>query len=371
MNRLIELSARTLKLVLIVAPMLLFGLYLALVATERYVSESVVSVRQVNGPGSGGGGIPGAALLLAGINPPAHEDTLFLRTYVQSQALALELDGKLKLREHFGRIRADLPLRLPADASVEDFMRYYRDRVEVNYDDRSALLTVRTQGLDAAFSQKFNAAILEASERFVNETSHRMARERLRFAEGEMTLARKRVEETSANLLEFQSKHRLLDPGMQAQATGYLTADMEGQRARLEAELGGLRGFLHDEAYQVQALKSRIAALDRQIEAERKRATTDDAKGGRLNKLALDFEALKLQAEFARDAYKLALAAVENARIEANQKIKSLVVVEPPSLPQTPAYPLTAYDLGTLLAVCLLLYAIVRLVLATIREHQD
>lgn len=370
MNRLINLSARTLKAVLIGLPLLLYGLYLATVATDRYVSESVISVRQAGG-GGGAGGLPGTALLLAGINPPAHEDTQHLRTYVHSQALALALDAELKLRDHFGAIRADLPYRLGEDASVEEFVRYYRARVEIGFDDRAALLRIRTQGLDAAFAQRFNAAILDASERFVNETSHRIARERLRFAEGELKLAADRVQAASTELLNFQNRHRLLDPTAQAQATGALTAELQAQRARLEAELGGLRGFLNDDAYQVQALKSRITALDRQIESERKRATADDSKGGRLTKLALDFEALKLQAEFSRDAYKLALAAVENARIDANQKIKSLVVVEPPSLPQTAAYPLVGYNLGTLLAMCVLLYAIVRLVLATIREHQD
>lgn len=369
MNRLIFLSARVLKVTLIAVPLILYGLYLAVVATDRYVSESVISVRQAGGASTGG--IPGAALLLAGINPPAHEDTQYLRTFVHSQALALELDAKLKLRQHFGAIVADLPNRLPADASVEDFVAYFRDRVEVSFDDRAALLKIRTQGLDPAFARALNTAILDASERFVNETSHRIARERLRFAEGELQLAGKRVEEASTALLAFQNRHRLLDPGAQAQATGILTAELQSQRARAEAELGGLRGFLNENAYQVQALKSRIDALDRQIDAERRRATTDDSKGARLTRLALDFEALKLQAEFTRDAYKLALAAVENARIDANQKIKSLVIVEPPSLAQTAEYPHMAYNLGTLLAVCVLLYAIVRLVLATIREHQD
>lgn len=369
MNRLLSLSATTLKLVLIVLPLLAYGLYLGLVARDRFVSESVISVRQAGG--SAASAIPGAALMLAGINPPAHEDTLYLRAFVHSQALALELDQKLGLRRHFAEVGLDLPYRLAEDASTEDFVAFFRDRVELGFDDRAALLTIRTQGLDAAFAQQLNAAILDASERFVNETSHRIARERLRFAEGELQTAAARVEAASGALLAFQSRHRLLDPTAQAQATGVLTAELQANRARLEAELGGLRGFLNEDAYQIQALKSRIAAIDRQIDAERRRATAGDDKGTRLNKLALDFEALKLQAEFARDAYKLALAAVENARIDANQKIKSLVIVEPPSTPQTAEYPLVAYNLGTLLAVCVLLYAIVRLVLATIREHQD
>nr|CCF78630.1 Capsular polysaccharide ABC transporter [Rubrivivax gelatinosus S1] len=369
MNRLLSLTPRTLKIAIIAAPFLLFALYFAAVASDRYVSESVVTVRQAGSNASSA--IPGAALLLAGINPPAHEDTMHLREFVHSQALALQLDQKLKLREHFSRIRIDPMHRLPADSTIEDYVRYFRDHVEVQYDERTALLKVRTQGLDPEFAQRFNTAVLEASERFVNETSHRIAREQLQFAETELQLAGRRVQDAANAVLTFQSKNKLLDPTVQAQATGALTVELEGMRARLEAELGGLRGFLNEDAYQVQALKSRIAALDRQIDSERKRATDADAKGTRLNKQALDFQALQLQAEFARDAYKLALAAVENARIDATRKIKSLVVIEPPSRPQTAEYPHVGYDLTTVLAASLLLYAIARLVLATIREHHD
>ncbi|MCD0420998.1 capsular biosynthesis protein [Rubrivivax sp. JA1024] len=357
------------KLAIVAVPTLLCALYFSTVASDRYVSESLVTVRQAGG--NSGAGIPGAALLLAGINPPAHEDTMHLREFVHSQALALQLQDKLKLREHFGQIKLDLPNRLASDATLEKFIDYYRDKVEVEYDERSALLKIRTQGLDPAFAQQLNAAILDASERFVNETSHRIAREQLQFAEGELQIAGKRVQDATTAVLNFQGKSRVLDPTIQLQAAGALSAELDATKAHLEAELNTLRGFLNDNAYQVQALKRRIEAIDRQIEVERQRSTVRDTKGSQLNKQALEFQALQLQAEFARDAYKLAMAAVENARIEASRKIKSLVIIEPPSRPEVAEYPRVGYDLATVLAFSILLYAIARLVLATIREHHD
>jgi capsular polysaccharide transport system permease protein len=370
MKTLVNLSGRTLALLLLALPLLLYGAYLGLLAADRYVSESVISVRQSGGDG-GTGGIPGAALMLAGLNPPAHEDTLYLKQFVHSRGLLAKLDEKLDLRAHFANAGADWPFRLSPDASQEDFFDYYRARVEVGFDERAALLKIRTQGFEPAFAQKVNQAILEESERFVNETSQRFALERLRFAEGELQLAAERLQAAKNKLLAFQNRHRLLDPAQQAQATGALTAELEATRSRLEAELGSLLGYLNEGSYQVRALRQRIAALNRQIDAERRRATTNPRQGERLNQLAVEFQALQLQAQFAQDAYRLALGAVENARIDATRKIKSLLVVEPPSLPQTAEYPRQLYNLGTLLAVCVLLFAIVRLVLATIREHQD
>ena len=370
MKRLVQLSSRTLLIALVGVPLLLYSLYLAVVAADRFVSETIVTVRQAGGD-STAAAIPGAAMLLAGVNPPAHEDTLFVKEFVHSLGLLLKLEQRLNLREHFATPVADWPYRLDRDASQEKFLAYYRQRVEVLFDDRSTLLKVRVQGFDPAFAQKLSQAILEESERFVNETSHRIARERLRFSEGELELAGKRLQQARTDLLTFQNRHQLLDPMAQAAATGVLASELEGSRSRLEAELGGLRAYLNEDSYQVKALRSRIAALDRQIEAERRRVTSSGRKGERLSALAIDFQALQLQTEFATDAYKLALGTVENARIDATRKLRSLVVVEPPSLPQTAEYPLRTYNLATLLAVCLLLFAIVRLVLATVREHQD
>ena len=369
MNKLIHLSAGKLKLVLIVLPLLLYSLYLAAVAADRYVSKTVISVRQAGNEGAAA--LPGAAMLLAGINPPSHEDTLFVKEFVHSQGLLLKLQERLDLRAHFAAERADLPYRLSEDASLEDFVEYYRKRVDVLFDDRASLLTVQVQGFDAAFAQRLNRTILEESERFVNENSHRIAREQLRFAEQELTLAGQRLQQAQSTLLAFQSKNRLLDPTAQAMASGALLAELEASRSRLEAELNGLRGFLNEDAFQIAALRSRIAAINRQIDTERARATSANTRGARLTQLAQEFQGLQLQAEFARDAYKLALAAVENARIDATRQIKSLVVIEPPSLPETAEYPRVGYNLGTLLAICVLLYAIVRMVLATIREHLD
>jgi capsular polysaccharide transport system permease protein len=156
----------------------------------------------------------------------------------------------------------------------------------------------------------------------------------------------------------------------QAQAAGTLGAELQATLSKQEAELKNALTYLNEDSYQVRALRSQVGALRSQMDAERVRATA-----GRgdipLNALAAEFEGLKLQVVFAEDAYKLALTAVENARIEATRKMKSLVVIEPPAKAESAEYPRRLYNLVTLLVVCSLLYAITRLVVATIREHQD
>ncbi len=368
-RRIAHASPRLLALAVIGLPALLFGLYLGFVAADRYVSESMVTVRRSGS--DGGGGLSGAALMLAGISPASHEDTLHLRDFILSQGLIERLEQRLQLRRHYGQAGLDLPYQLRASATREDFVEYYRHRVEVGFDDKSALLKLRTQGFSPDFARQLNQAILEECERFVNETSHRIARENMNFAEGELKRASELLQTARNELLTFQARHKTLDPTAQAVGSGALAMELQASRSRLEAELHGLLAFLKEDAFQVQTLKARIAAIDTQIAAERSRATAESRQGERLNVLAADFQALQMKAQFAQDAYKMALTAVESTRIESTRKLKNVVVVEAPTLPESAEYPLRSYNFMTLLTVCVLLFAILRLVLAIVREHQD
>lgn len=367
MKILSKLSPRHLQLAFVGLPLLLGIVYFSFFSADRYVSESVVTVRQANQSYSNEAG---AALLLAGITPPSHEDTLYLKRYIHSLDLLRKLEERLKLRAHYESEKLDPLYRLYGGTSQEWLLDYYRSRVEVTLDDASSLLTVRVQGFDPAFSRQLNAAILEESEAFVNAFSHRMAREQMGFAEKELLRAGEKLQQAKAALLKFQTTHRVLDPMAQAQAASSLTAELQASLAREEAELKNALTYLNEDSLQISALRSRIAALRSQLQDEQTRAT-DTEKGQRLNTQAAEFQELQLQVGFAQDAYKLALSAVENARIDATRKLKSLVVIEPPSLSETAEYPRRLYNILTLLVTCALLYGVARLVVATIRDHQD
>lgn len=367
MNYVLALTPPRLKLLLIALPLLLTAIYYLAFAADRYVSESVLTVRQANQDQSQ---IPGSALLLAGVTPPSREETLYLQQYIHSLDLLKRLDTQFDLRTHYESESLDPFYRLWHGTSQEHFLDYYRSRVEVHFNDLASLLTVRVQGFEPTFAQKLNTAILEDSERFVNAFSQRMAREQMSFAETEMKGASDRLQQAKAEVLAFQTKHKLLDPLAQAQASGTLTAELQATLARQEAELRAARTYLNDDSYQIRALRSQAEATRAQLDVERLRATSG-RNGERLNALAAQFQDLVLQAGFAEDTYKLALASVENARIDASRKLRSLVVIEPPSLPETAIYPRRIYNLVTLLVVSLLLYGIARLVIATIREHLD
>jgi capsular polysaccharide transport system permease protein len=164
----------------------------------------------------------------------------------------------------------------------------------------------------------------------------------------------------------FQNQYGVLDPLAQAQANTGVTVELQGSLARQEAELKGMLGYLSSNAPQVNTLRQQIAGTRAQLEAEKKRGT---ASGARLNVLAGEFEALAARLEFAQEAYKGATAAMESARIESVRKLKTLVAVQTPGVPQEAERPRRAYSLlAVFLGLCLV-YGIARLTVATIEDH--
>lgn len=370
MNLLTSLTPKRLKLYIVAVPMALSAIYLGLFAADRYVSVSMVGLRSSSGEAAA---LAGVASLLSSVSGPGNQDTYFLRDYMGSLGLLKKLDERLAVRAHYEAQLRDPLFRLWGWASQEWFLDYFRSRVTVTVDENSSALLVQAEGFDPEFAFRLNSAILEEAERFVNEYSHRIARENLRFAESELARAGERVQKARLDVLAFQNKHKLLDATSQAQASGMVTAELQAQITKVETELRSLRSFLNEDAPQVVALRAQLKSLQEQLALERRRGTSGDGdkRSDRLNELALEFKGLELQAEVALDAYKIALSAVEASRIESTRKLKSLVVIEPPSTPEKAEYPRRWYNLLTLLVGSLLLLAIVRLVLATIQEHQD
>lgn len=362
-------SATALRRILLVSPTLLALLYFTGLAADRYVSEAVVTVRQANQTSSG---VPGAALMLAGIDAGPRDDTAVLQQYIESLDMLKLLDERLHVRQHFAQRAGHDPFyRLYDFYSQERFLEYYRNRVELLSNDESGLLTVRVQGFDPEFAQAMNRLILKESERFINEVSQGMAREQMQFAESELVRAGERLQAAKRKLLDFQSANKLLDPLAQAQATGALAAELQAQLSVKEAELKQALTYLNEDSYQVKALRGQVGALRSQVDQEQLRATSTVANRPKLNEQAARFQDLRLQVGFAEDVYKLALTAVENARLDATRKIKSVTVIAQPSRAETAEYPRRLYNLFTLAALCVLLYGVARLVAATIRDHQD
>ena len=363
------LSPRNLRVGAIALPWLLTAIYLSVFAADRYVSESIVVVRQEGSAMSMPTGMDALSAMF-GTSMASGEDQYMLQAHILSYDMLRQIDEKLNLRQAYSKPKLDFIFRLDADASQEEYLDYYRSRVEVEVDDASGLLTIRTQGFTPEIAQAVNQEVVAISERFINESSHRLARDQMSFAKSELETARTRLDDVRSRLLKFQEEHGILDPAAQAVANTGLTAELQAMQARYEAELKGMLAYLNDDAPQVAALQAQIGGIREQLQDERHRSVTN-SDGVSLNVLAGRYQELLAELEFVSDAYRGALTALEMARLESTRKLKSLVLVESPAVPESAGYPRRIYTLAALLMGLTLLYGIGRLIVATIEDHLE
>ncbi|CAB3823221.1 ABC transporter permease [Achromobacter animicus] len=361
-------KGRSLILLMIVMPMAVALIYFSFFSLDRYVSTAQVAVRQVGN--NDAPAVPGLAIMLSGLNPTSREETLYLREYLSSQDMLNVLERQLDWSKHYAAQMRDPLYWLEEDAPQEDKLEYFRRVVRTHFDEQTGLLGVTVQAFDPKFANDTLKIMLGESERFVNELSHRMAREQMAFAQSELAKAREMYEQRREAMLEFQGRNSVLDAEATAKARGDIIVELEGDLTKERTTLKNLQSRLANDTPQIRQQRNRIRALEQQLESETRRLVSQNT-GSQFNVVASRYRSLTIDAAIAEEAYKFAVSSVESARIEASKKLRSLIMVVSPNMAESPSYPERLYDLLTIFIGLMLLYAIVRFAVATIEDHRD
>ncbi|MDU1088391.1 MAG: sugar transporter [Leclercia adecarboxylata] len=345
----------------------LFGIavvYFCLIASDRYVSRAELVVKQADQIKM----LPDALSML-GIGGSNHEDVLLIQDYLKSPDLIGKLDKELGLKAHYQSHKVDYFSRLPDNVSREEFIEYYRNHLTLRLDDISGVLTIEFQAFDPAYGQRVVNLMLKESEGFINKLGHQVALEQLAFVEKEVNRAYQRVQDEKAKVLDFQNTHHLLSPESTSTARLGVVSQIEGQLAQQQAQLKQLQSYMRETAPAVISVQARVDALSKQLEQEKSRLTGVDKDA--MNEVTARYMDVQTQAALASDLYKSGLISLEQARVEAYRKLKHLLVVSQPTLAEDAEYPRRLYNLATIGVLLCLLYGLLVMGLATLREHQD
>ncbi len=365
-KRRLKVTNGLILLFVVVIPFACVTFYMLFVAQPRYVSESIVVVKQVSE--SSASNVSGLGVLL-GANSTSVEDARYLKAYIESPDMLNRLGESLDVRAALEGDGKDPLFQLSEESPKERFLKQYQRYLSVTLNEQNQLLTVKTEGFTPEFTHSLNQAILSEGERFINEISQRVAREQLLFSEKQLQEASQKLAKSKESLIAYQNDNQMLDPLSNAESVNGIISGFNAQIAELRAQERALLSYLNPETPQVISIRSQITALQQQIDSEQAKLTS--RTGTKLNRQALQFESLKSDVEFSTDLYRLALTASEKGRLEAAQKLKNLVVISSPQMPQQASYPRTAYVLLSALLLLLMLYGIVRLTLSVIRDHKD
>lgn len=348
----------------VVACFTIAALYFCVIVSDRFVSRAELVVKQADQIKM----LPDALSML-GIGGSNHEDILIIQDYLKSPDLLDKLDKELGLKAHYQSHDIDYFSRLPENVSREDFIKYYRQHLSLHLDELSGVLTIELQAFDPAYGQRVVALMLQESDRFINKLGHQVALEQLAFVEKEVDRAYQRVQSEKAKVLDFQNNHHLISPESTSSARLGVVSQIEAQLAQQQAQLKQLQSYMKVTAPAVVSVQARVDALTQQLAQEQSRLTGADKDA--MNEVTARYMDVQTQATLAADLYKSGLISLEQARVEAYRKLKHLLVISQPTLAEDAEYPRRLYNLLTTGVLLCLLYGLIVMGIATLREHQD
>ncbi|MFT6271103.1 MAG: capsular polysaccharide transport system permease protein [Alphaproteobacteria bacterium] len=359
--------------ILVLLPFVLFTFYQVILASPRYESQARLIVKEPNGMAT----LDPAMAFMSGFGVSSgNTDTELVKAFIYSTDMLSYIDQELSISEHFSSTEYDFFSRLSAQASNEDKLGYFQDRVLVEIDDKSQIVSVFVQAFTPEFSHLVSQIIVARAEWFINEIGHTLAKEQLKFVQQEHALVEKRLKSVKTELLSFQSRHDLLDPQAEGMALQQIAYQLEGQIAVKRTELRTLRSSMSENAPQVLNVAAQLQSMTQQLENERGRLTDQSSSEDMLpeevnlnvSQILAKFSDYKINLELALKAYTSSQVSLEKSRIEAYRQLKYLVIVESPTQPQEAKYPEVFYNISLFLAITLMIFGIGRIVIATVKE---
>lgn len=340
--------------------------YTMLIKSELYESQTALMVRDLSSAPQA----TGLGLSLLGVGSSSQlQDSMVVQEYIMSLDMFLLLDKEFSIASHYRSDALDFIERLAYDATMEKTLEFYQERVQVNYDETSGLLHLSFAHTKQETAQKILQFMVKSVEDELNEFNRRKAKKQFSFIEIEYEKSKKKMEESSRTLENYQNRHLFLDPANQASSSSAIIANLEATLTQKEIEYKTKSSYLNSDNHEIIALKAEIKEIKSSLAGSRK-SLSGDSKS-RLNKVLFEYEKLKMQMEFDTEVYKNSLIQLETTKLDVLKEAKTLSVVSKPNLPDGYTYPNKPKVFITLIIVTLLMYGIFSMLGAIIRDHKE
>jgi capsular polysaccharide transport system permease protein len=358
-------------LLVIGLPTLAAGIYYAFFASDQYAASGHFVVRHRSENTAAMGTL---SLLGLGAAPSSSlPDMMVVNDYIVSMQMIKDLAPRIDLRALYDTPQADQLARLKPGLreetiSDETLLKYWQKMAVVHYDSTTGLSQFEVRAFSADDAKAIADQVFTLSESLVNRLTERAQQDALSLARQEVETYRERAIASLDALQAFQERAQQVDPEAFAQARAQIQAGVEQELTQLQTQLDVLRANLPEDAPGITQVKDRLSSMEKQLATERIRSTVSET-GESAAQILNEFAKLRLESEFATQAYMSSLASLESARIEATRQNLYLETFVRPHTPQVPEYPKSVLNVLLVLVVSALVWAIGGLMVSATREH--
>lgn len=358
---------KPLFLCIVVLPTLCSLVYFSVWASDQYQSEASFVVRSANNRSSLSD--LGSLLQTVGISR-SQDDTYTVQQYVQSRSALSVLERELPIRQYYTE-KGDIFSRFNGfglSGYDEGFYRYYDQKVDVGVDPLSGISTLYVRSFSAEDSQKINKALLKLGEQFINKLNDRARSDTVKFAEQNVHTAQALVQAASQRLMEYRTKNGVFDLKEQTSVQMGLISKLQDELIMIQTQLDQIRAVTPENP-QIPGLKARERSLRKEIDRQMFQIAGSDDNS--IARKAAEYQQLLIANELAERQLASAMSSLEAAKAEADRKQLYLEVISTPSRPDLPQAPRRFYNIIATFVIGLMVYGIISLLSASIREHRN
>ena len=358
---------------MVLLPILATTAYLWGVAEDQYASTVAFTARREDNTS---GALLGGLAQLTGGGGMSETDILY--EFIQSQEIVSAIDERVGLGNLYAaNWPRDPVFALWPDAPIEDLHDYWRRMVRISYDQSTRLIELRVLAFNAEDAQRIAGEIVSESQRMVNDLNMQAREDVMRYANLDLEQAVSRLKDAREALSRFRTRTRIVDPVADIQGRMGVLNNLQQQLAEALIENDIVLGTTQENDPRRNQTARRIQVIRDRLAAERQTFAASDGGAGQGDdldetypELIAEFERLTVDQQFAEEAYRTALAALDLARANASRQTLYLAPYIRPTLPQLAEFPQRFVLSGLVGLFMALIWSIGALIFYSIRDRR-
>lgn len=355
-------------ILLVILPFLASSVYYAFIASDQYVAEARFAVRAVSGTGdTSDASDPGGATSALNMRS-ASQDAYVVTSFIHSTEILNRIGKKIDYRSIFIRQDADFMSRFGSSRSDEEFLKYWNDHVTAYIDVTSGIITLKVRTFSPDDSVKLADAIIEESEKLINELSERARNDIVQSMKADVQKSGKAYGDTLIALNQFQNASGLLSPQTQAKNSSAILTGLLAQKLEFETRLFVMRQSNAQNSPTYQQLNLAKESLDAQI--EKMKSALTGPENASLAKSLLEYSRLETDRMIAEKLYESSQKNYDAVLAEALRKTLYLAVFVKPVLPDESIFPRRVSTPLIILLALIVTWATLSLIWASVEDHR-
>lgn len=350
----------------VILPTFCSFVYFSFWASDVYISESSFVVRSAQNQASLSG--MGALLQNVGFSR-SQDDTYSVQEFMRSRTAIDELAQLLPLKSYYEN-QGDMFSRFNSwgtETENEAFYQYFRNFQSISLDSLSGIATLQIRAFNAADAKSINQALLNQGEQLINRLNQRARRDTIMYSEQAVNEAEQNVAQTADALTQYRIKNGVFDLKAQSEVLLSLVSRLQDELINVQTQLEQIKA-LSPQNPQIATLKVREKSIQGEIDKQIKLIL---GGGQSFATQTAEYQRLVLNNTLAQQQLSTAITALQNAKNEADRKQLYLEIIAQPSEPDLALEPHRLYNILATFFFGLLVYGIVRLLVASIREHRN